>query len=228
MAPATPQPSLTAHEAQVIDAFKRRPVLRMIKLCSSLRLSRMTVFRALAKHGYFRSFNHSAHFYTLSHTPQFDSNGLWFYRSIGFSRHRTLIQTVLALVVDAPKGFTVEELADLLHTSVGNLLASLVRQQQLARRRLGRRVVYLACDPQRQEQQWRHRQQDVAPPATANALPDALSPTAILPLLAELIRSPEDSIDQLAHSLGRQGVLLDPPDVQAILAFYHLEKKEAR
>jgi hypothetical protein len=47
-------------------------------------------------------------------------------------------------------------------------------------------------------------------------------------LLAELIRSPEDSIDQLARTLGRQGVSMDPPDVQAILAFYHLEKKEAR
>jgi hypothetical protein len=193
-----------------------------------LDLSRMTVFRALTKQGYFRSFNHNAHYCTLGHTPRFDHNGLWFYRSIGFSRHRTLPQTVVALVQDRAAGVTPEELTNLLRTPVSNILASLARQQQLARRRLGRQVVYLASDPQRQEQQWRRRQQDSDPPATPSVLPATLSPTTVLPVLAELIRSPKDSKDQLARTLGRQGVPIDPSDVQAILAFYQLEKKEAR
>ena len=188
--PSATDPPLTTHEALVIDSFKHRPVLRMARLCSSLRLARMTVFRALAKHGYFRSFNHGGHFCTLKHTPRFDANGLWFYRSIGFSRHHTLIETVLALLDDSLAGATPEELANLLRTPVSNLLATLARQQRLARRRLGRHVVYLAADPQRQEQQWRQRQ--LARPAqTASViLPDDPPLSLALPVLVALIRSP--------------------------------------
>jgi len=152
---------------------------------------------------------------------------LWFYRSIGFSRHRTLTRTLVVLVHDAAAGATPEELTQLLRTPVGNLLALLARQQQLARRRLGHRVVYLAADTQRQEQQFTQRLENTATSATALALPATLSPHSILPLLAEMIRSPEDSIDQLARTLAQQGIPLKPPDVQTILAFYDLEKKEA-
>jgi hypothetical protein len=43
-----------------------------------------------------------------------------------------------------------------------------------------------------------------------------------------LIRSPEDSLDRLSGTLARQGVALSPAQVQAILDFYQLGKKEAR
>jgi hypothetical protein len=187
----------------------------------------MTVFRALKQHGYFASFNHNARYYTLRETPRFDANGLWFYRSIGFSRHRTLGDTLVALVHDSLAGCTAAKLALLLRTPVANLLALLVRQQRLARRPLGRHVVYLALPPQRQEQQWLHRQNERAACAVPSTPATALPPPTVLPVLAALIRAPEDSREQLARTLRRQGIPLDPPDVQAILDCYELEKKEA-
>lgn len=220
--------TLTSPQARVLDFCKRRPVVTLAQLRSELRLAAITIRRALKSLGYFCSFNHNARYYTSADRPRFTANGLWFYRSIGFSRHGTLTRTLVVLVYDAAAGATPEELTDLLLTPVGNLLAGLARQQQLARRRLGHQVVYLACDPQRQEQQWTQRLKDAVPVATTQPLPATLSPNLVLPLLAELIRSPEGSVDQLARTLRRQGVPLDPPDVQAILAFYHLEKKEAR
>lgn len=219
--------TLPTPEARVLDFCRRRPVVTLAQLRSVLRLAPITIRRALKTHGYFSSFNHNARFYTLAEKPRFAENGLWFYRSIGFSRYRTLTKTLVALVHDAPAGATPEELTHLLRTPIGNLLASLARQQQLVRRRLGRRVVFLACDRQRQEQQWTHRQMSSVPSGIRSALPADLTAATVLPLLAELIRSPRDSVDQLARTLGRQGVPVDPPRVQAILAFYQLEKKEA-
>jgi hypothetical protein len=218
---------LPSPQARVLDFCQRRPVVTLAQLRSALGLASITIRRALKSLGCFCSFNHNARYYTSADRPRFAANGLWFYRSIGFSRHKSLTKTLVVLVHDAAAGATPEELANLLRTPVGNLLASLARQQQLARRRLGHRVVYLACDPQRQEQQFTQRLKDAAPPATAKALPAALSPSSVLPLLAEMIRSPEDSIDQLARTLRRRGVSLDPPDVQAVLTFYDLEKKGA-
>ena len=215
-------------EARVRDFCKHRPVVRLAQLCSTLSLAPITLRRALKSLGCFSSFNHNARYYTLPDRPRFSAHGLWFYRCIGFSRHRSLTETLLVLVRDAAAGATPDELATLLRTAVGNVLASLARQKHLARRRLGHCVVYLACDPQRQEQQWTQRIKDRIALVPTPTLPANLPPTTVLPLLAELIRSPEASIDQLARTLQRQGTSVHPPDVQTILAFFQLEKKEAR
>jgi len=219
--------TLPPPQTRVLAFCKRRPVVTLAQLRSALGLASITLRRSLKTLGCFCSFNHNARYYALADRPRFAANGLWFYRSIGFSRHRTLTRTLVVLVHDAAAGATPEELTQLLRTPVGNLLALLARQQQLARRRLGHRVVYLAADTQRQEQQFTQRLENTATSATALALPATLSPHSILPLLAEMIRSPEDSIDQLARTLAQQGIPLKPPDVQTILAFYDLEKKEA-
>ena len=220
--------TFTPLQTRLLDFCKRRPVFTLEQLRSAVGLAPLTIRRVLKHLGYFCSFNHNARYYTWANRPRFAANGLWFYRSIGFSRHRTLTKTLVVLVHDAPTGATPEELTDLLRTPVGNLLAWLARQQQLARRRLRRRVVYLAADPQRQEQQFTQRLQDAHAAATDKARSVLLSPLTVLPFLVELIRSPEDSPEQLARTLRQQGIALEPPDVEAILAFYQLEKKEAR
>jgi hypothetical protein len=132
------------------------------------------------------------------------------------------------LVRDSPAGATPNELSTLLRGPVGNVLASLARQQQLARRRLGHCVVYLACQPQRQDQQWLLRINNREAATLTPALPANLPPTTLLPLLTELIRLPEASVDQLARLLQRRGLSVHPSDVQAVFTFYQLEKKEAR
>jgi hypothetical protein len=222
------QMPLTPHQAAVLDHFKHRPVATLAQLRSALGLSPMTVSRALKQHGYLSSFNHNARFYTLCQTPRFDANGLWFYRSIGFSRHRTLPKTLVALVDDAPAGATPEELARLLRTPVGNLLASLARQRQLARRRLGRRVVYLTAEPQRQQQQWQQRQLPTSAQTAPPSLPDGVPVSLALPVLAELIRSPGSSAEQLARTLQSAGLPLRPQQTQDVVDYFQLEKKEAR
>jgi hypothetical protein len=225
--PATTLSLLTAQEALVIDSFKHRSVRCMDRLRSSLRLSRMTIFRALSKHGYFSSFNHNGRFYALCHTPRFDDNGLWFYRTIGFSRYRTLPETLIALVNASPAGLTPTELAGLLLTPVGNLLALLVRQGQLARRRLARQALYLAVEPQLQQQQWLLRQQVCTPDKDPSSFPAPLPPASTLPALVELIRCPTASIEQLTQTLGRSGLTIRPEQLRALFDFYQLEKKEA-
>jgi hypothetical protein len=223
--PTTPLSLLTAQEALVIDSFKQRSVRCMDRLCSSLRLSRMTVFRALSKHGYFSSFNHNSRYYALCHTPRFDDNGLWFYRTIGFSRHHTLAETLVALVNASSTGQTPDELTRLLLTPVGNLLALLVRRGRLARRRLARQALYLAVQPQLQQQQWMLRQQVCTTDEGPSSFPAPLPPASTLPALVELIRCPTASIEQLTHTLGRSGLTIRPEQLRALFDFYQLEKK---
>jgi hypothetical protein len=224
--PATTVSLLTAQESLVIAALEQRAVRSMAWLRATLRLSRMTVFRALSKHGYFSSFNHNGRFYTLAERPRFDGNGLWFYRTIGFSRQRTLPATLLALVEASSTGQTPAELAGLLHTPVGNLLAELARQGRLGRQRLGHHVVYLASAPRRREQQLRQRQQ-ASPDAVAEPPPAQPPLAVVLPVLAEVIRSPGATPKQWLRSLRNSGLSLQPEQLQAIIGVCQLEKKEA-
>ena len=53
----------------------------------------MSVFRRLRELGYLSSYTHNGRYYTLAGVPDFDENGLWFHRGIGFSQVGTLKET---------------------------------------------------------------------------------------------------------------------------------------
>ena len=100
-------------------------------MCDHLKISHMTVVRALKKFGYYSSYNKNSSFYTLRDTPDFDSYGLWAYNDIRFSRNFTLDKTIVSIVDDSESGFTAEELERLLKTNVKNLLSRLVSKRQV-------------------------------------------------------------------------------------------------
>ena len=121
--------------------------------------STMTVFRKLKDLGYRTSYSHRGRFYALLETPQFDSEGLWFYRSVAFSEYGNLLHTAQRFVERAAAGLTAAELQALLHVDVKQSLLQLVRQRQLRRERIGSRFVYLAREKKQRTNQERQRQQ---------------------------------------------------------------------
>jgi hypothetical protein len=217
----------TPRQAAVLNYFARRPVATLAQLRATLSLSHMTVFRALKSHGYYSSFNHNARYYTLCQTPRFDAQGLWFYRTIGFSRHRTLPDTLVALALESAAGASADELSDLLRTPVANLLARLAQQGLLARRLLGRQAIFLAPDAQRQQSQWQRRCQGDPVPAARAILPEHLPVPLVLAVLVEWIRSPGASPEQLCRVLRGQGFALSPAQVRGVADHFLLQKKWA-
>lgn len=184
MPPLRLQPALTPQEALIIASFQKRPVQNMARLQGQFHVSRMTVFRALSKQGYHRSFNHNGRFYALTGTPRFEANDLWFHRSIGFSRQGGFLDTLVALVGQLPAGATTAELSLLLRSRVANLLSLLVRQDRLARRRFGRHVVFLHHDSPQQQLQLQLRQPPPQPPLSAVCLPPFCPPSPFSPFSA--------------------------------------------
>jgi hypothetical protein len=214
----------TPRQPAVLDYFGRRPVATLARARSALSLSHMTIFRALKSHGYYTSFNHNARYYTLCQTPRFDARGLWFYRTIGFSRHRTLPNTLVALVRESSAGATADELADLLRTPVANLLARLAHQSLLARRPLARQTIYLAPDASTQEAQWQRRCQPDPVPTAHALLPNHLPVSLVLAVLVEWICTPEASPEQVSRVLQGKGLAPSPQQVQDVADHFLLKK----
>jgi len=113
----------------------------------------MTVFRKLKELGYRTSYSHNGKFYTLDEVPQFDDNGLWSSRGVGFSRYGTLVATAEAMVTKSRVGYFGDELESAVGVRVDSPLRELVLGERLWREPLSGRYLYCATEPKRRERQ---------------------------------------------------------------------------
>ena len=104
----------------------------------------LTVYRKLRELDYCASYSHRGRFYTLRELAEFDENGLWWIRSIGFSTRGTLVATAEGLVDASEAGYAVEELDAIVRVGTKDVLPKLVREKRLRRTRIGNRNVYFS------------------------------------------------------------------------------------
>jgi hypothetical protein len=131
----------------------------------------ITVFRKLKELSYHTSYSHRGQFYTLAEIADFDEQGLWTFQGVWFSRHGTLLSTAEAFVHQAPAGYFVAELEDLLHVPVKEPLLQLVRRNRLARQEVSGLYLYCSSARLKRQQQLRARLARLeAPRAVAGAL----------------------------------------------------------
>jgi len=191
----------------------------MIKaLAAKMQYSIPSVRRFLAETGYYSSFTHNGGWYTLRSIPRFGRNGLWFYRDIGFSRAGTLTKTLVALISGSPAGMSAEMLGETLRCRCHGVLVNLWRKGAIMREKVGRCQVYFAADPhksasQRQALAARH------PPK------ESFSAEMAVLILAEFIRSPDSSFEQLAEKISRiKNVTVNPQQIEVLFDQHGLKK----
>ena len=209
-------------EIALLKAFSAPCVLTLQQLCQMFHCSRATILRRLAEHGYYTSYNHSGKFLTIPEVAQFDSQGLWTWRTARFSKHGTLKDTVARMVQSSPQGMTHEELAALLAVRVHNPLLQLVRERALCRERIGPAFVYLHLQRRSRSEQARMRK-------AALASQPHLRPTSqqTIATLLQLIQDPQAGREQIVVGCQRGGVPVTLAVVEAIFARYALDKKRA-
>ena len=106
----------------------------------------MTVHRCLSRLGYMTSYSHRGRFYTLQSIPKFNSQGVWSYREVKFSRHGNLLETAAALIGQSDSGFTCFELEECLQVELKHALLKLHRRGVLVRVKHGGSFVYMSAD----------------------------------------------------------------------------------
>jgi hypothetical protein len=172
--------------------FKKNRLARLPDLYTLLGTpSRMSVFRRLRELNYLSSYSHAGRYYTLPSVAQFDSQGLWFYGQVGFSRFGNLKQTLLQLIDQSLAGKTHEELERQLRVRVHNPLLELVRSGTITREAFGGAYLYLSIRTDSANKQ-RARRHEGKLDSTEDVLPDGV----VIEVLAEIIRSNRLHIDQ--------------------------------
>ena len=146
----------------------------------------LTVHRKLRELDYCASYSHRGRFYTLRELAEFDENGLWWIRSIGFSSRGTLVATAEGLVDASEAGYAVEELDAIARVGTKDVLPKLVREKRLRRTRIGNRNVYFSHKRSVRSQQIASRRVLEAQPsvcksiAAQEVLPDELKAAIVL------------------------------------------------
>ena len=105
----------------------------------------MTVFRKLRELSYLTSYSHRSSYYSLTDVADFDGLGLWSFRSVWFSKFGTLVATAEACVQSSEAGYFPDELQNVLHVEVKDVLRKLVQGRRLCREVVAGR--YLYCSP---------------------------------------------------------------------------------
>jgi hypothetical protein len=151
--------------------------------------------------------------------PQFDEQGLWFHRDIGFSRHGHLPQTIVALVRQSPGGLTAAQLGQPLRLDPRSFLWQFHQHPQLQRERHQGHYVYFAADPSVAVSQKAVRRAALAP----LPLPSAQEAIAVL---VQAIQHPEHSPEQLAADLHGAYPHLSAQAIVALFAHHGLTLKK--
>ena len=211
--------SIQNADGSLLRRWRRKKIITLAELKQELQSSVRTLRRRLRTWGALASFNHNSLFYTLPELAQFDEQGLWFYRDIGFSRHGHLPQTIVALVRQAPAGLSAAELGQRLRLDPRSFLWQFHQHPSLQRDKLGGHYVYFAVEPGLAARQKSVRR--------AAALPVTLpSAEESIAVLVRAIQHPEESPEQFARALHSNYPHLSAPSIVALFEHHQLTLKK--
>ncbi len=203
----------------VVKLFHKEKVLKIDKLFGVFKTeSRRTVHRYMKELEYRTSYSHAGQYYTLFEIAESDENGLWHYGDIGFSRHGTLLDTIIYLVDRSPEGMTNNELQDKFHLVVKAALIDLVKKKLLVREKRTNRYVYLSPEPAKGLKQLKRRE------FTSDSLVDDSTSLRIL-LMAYRLVGDSVSPERVATYLKKEGSKISLDVVNRVFQKYDMGKK---
>ena len=176
-------------------------------LARSLDYALISVRRLLKQIGYFRSYTHNGKWYTLRDSPQFNREGIWHHKDIGFSKHGSLIATIVHLVARSPTGLSARDLGEKLQHPCHAVLTNLHKNQVLDRVPLAGQFRYLAIEPE-----INRRQREQAAILVPLSPVTSLNTQAAVWVLVEHIKNPGLSFEQLAARIREQRQLALAPE----------------
>lgn len=114
------------------ELFLKKKVLTIKEvICAIQTTTGVTAYKYMKKLGYLSSYSHAGKYYTLSNIPEFNEDGLWFFGDIGFSKHGTLMKTIVHLINNSKTGKTNSDLEQQQRVYVQNALLTLVKSEKI-------------------------------------------------------------------------------------------------
>lgn len=207
------------NEIEVKKEFKKKKALTIDQLVDLFEASAITVRRYLKKWKALTSFNHNGRYYTLQGIPKFDSNGIWKYQTILFSKHGTLKQTIIELIRHFERGLSAREIAQVVEISSNSSIFSQLHRTPVIRREKHQgRFVYFSGEDAIYEKQKNALYQ-------SKRIARFLSDEEAVLILVQYIKHPHMDLEELSERLALQGKMISPWEIRSFLEHHDLLKK---
>ena len=129
--------SATLHAKSLLVLLEKKKIATLPELKRALGTQvSMTVFRKIKQLDYMSSCSHSGKYYTLRRIAHFTTDGLWRCKSVLFSSHGSLINTVNFLIEKSEMGYTAGEVEKLLKLKPNEALICLIKAKGRERNKL--------------------------------------------------------------------------------------------
>lgn len=208
-------------ESAALRAFRRKKVLVVEELAQLLASSIGTARRRLKEWDSYTSYNHNGRYYVLPSVAKFDPHGLWRYRTVFFSKHGNLKQTVIYLVNSSPAGLSTAEIGELVRIPPRSFLSHFREDDHLQREKIKGRFVYFSSDRAVCAEQKLKRIDQVDRAARMRTPTDAQA----VVILVERIQHPALTIEELSARLGKKKCHFTAEELSSFLELHGLLKK---
>ena len=206
-------------ENRVLEKFRRQKIVTIAQLVKLLKCSVITARRRLKNWQSYTSINNNGRYYTLPQIPVFDKSGLWKYKTVLFSKHGNLKQTIVALIKESAKGLSAVEIAEFVDLVPNSSFLSRFKSVPGVRRKKHQgRFIYLSDHPEIYSRQMQTR-------ASRQAVVGFPSDSEAVEILVHLIKYPDIGMEQLAAKVSKPGKQVAAAMIRKFLRFHDLLKK---
>jgi len=201
--------------------FQSEKILTSVRLAKLLASSERTARRRLKEWHAYRSYNMNGRYYVLPSIAKFDSSGMWKWKDVLFSSHGNLKETLLWLLDHADAGLSAAEVSDTLDLPAYRFLSQCHKDWKIPRKKSQGIYIYFSHTPHIFEKQRAER----ATLVHSHAVDQIPSVREALLILAEFIKHPAASPEQLARRVRRHGLVVGIDQVRNVLLQHKLVEK---
>ncbi len=200
--------------------FGVEKILTISDLKNRMMVSETTIRRKLKKIKAITSYNKNGKFYALPDIPKFDTNGLWNYKDVRFSKHGNLTQTITHLINQSLSGLHADVIGELIAYQPHSLLNQLCLKSIIQREKLHGKYVYFSVNEKLYKSQF-----NKYTILQAQYVEEEISCIIAVRLLIEKIRRPKDSLSDLVRVLHKGNIKISELQAKYFFEKHGIEKK---
>lgn len=208
------------YNEETYQKFYKSKVITINEMTSSLHCSLRTAHTRLKQWEAISSFNKNGKYYTLPQIARFNTNGVWHYQGIGFSKYGNLKQTFIHLVKNSEAGLYGSEIGEILSLDPRSFVSHFSDIPGIQREKISGSYVYFSSEPVIYQTQRHHRTERIS-----QKKHDISQSSVAISILVEKIKHPQLDVAGLLKRLQTQGIHLSPQEISDFFDYHGIEKK---
>jgi DeoR/GlpR family transcriptional regulator of sugar metabolism len=135
----------STNERQILveNIIRSKKIQTFEQILKHVSCSEITLRRDIRHINGITSYTHQGRFITLTDIPEFDNNGIWFYRKVGFTKYKNSLELIVHLINNSREGLSREQIQEILKIQIYQQIQTLLKRNELYRSKIGNKYIYL-------------------------------------------------------------------------------------